>query len=62
MIIGEKNTDLKRLTGQLKLPLFDRNWAISLKLRQRKVPHFAWFQARTWISYIIVPPLVCSAS
>jgi len=29
MIIGEKNTDLKRLTGRLKL--FDRTWAISLK-------------------------------
>jgi hypothetical protein len=38
MIIGEKNTDLKRLTGRLKLPLFDRNWAISLKPRRRSRP------------------------
>ena len=35
MIIGEKNTDLKRLT---KTSLFDRNWAISLKPRRRSHP------------------------
>jgi len=35
MIIGEKNTDLKRLTGRLKL---DRNWAISLKPRRKSRP------------------------
>jgi hypothetical protein len=39
MIIGEKNTDLKRLT---KTSLFDRNWATSLK-QGEEVAHFAWF-------------------
>ena len=33
MIIGEKNTDLKRLTRVTKTSLFDRNWATSLKPR-----------------------------
>jgi hypothetical protein len=35
MIIGEKNTDLKRLT---KTSLFDRNWVILLKTRRRSRP------------------------
>jgi hypothetical protein len=30
MIIGEKNTDLKRLIRATKASFFDRNWAISL--------------------------------
>jgi hypothetical protein len=37
MIIGEKNTDLKRLTGRLKLR-FLTNWATSLKPRRRSRP------------------------
>jgi len=38
MIVGEKNTDLKRLDRATKTSLFDRNWAISLKPRRRSRP------------------------
>jgi hypothetical protein len=38
MIIGEKKTDLKRLTRATKTSLFDRNWATSLKPRRRSRP------------------------
>ena len=38
MIIGEKNTDLKRLTRVTKTSLFDRNWAISLNPRRKSHP------------------------
>ena len=38
MIIGEKNTDLKRLTGRLKLLFLTRNWETSLKPRGRSRP------------------------
>jgi len=44
MIIGEKNTNLKRLTRATKTSLFDRNWAISLKPRRRSRPlHLVWW-------------------
>jgi hypothetical protein len=35
MIIGEKNTDLKRQTSAIKTSLFDRYWTISLKPRRK---------------------------
>jgi len=44
MIIGEKNTDLKRLTRATKTLLFDRNWAISLKPRRKSRPlYLVWW-------------------
>jgi len=38
VIIGEKNTDLKRLTRATKTSPFDRNWATSLKPRRKSHP------------------------
>jgi hypothetical protein len=38
MNIGEKNTDLKRLTGRLKLRFLTESGAISLKPRQKSRP------------------------
>ena len=61
MIIGEKNTDLKRLTRATKTSLFDRNLATSLKPRRRSRPlrlvwwalniHYHWYlNSSYWIS------------
>jgi len=38
VIIGEKNTDLKRLTRATKTSPFDRNWVTSLKPRRKSHP------------------------
>jgi hypothetical protein len=42
MIIGEKNTDLKRLTGQLKLHLLTEIGRLHWN-QGEEVAHFAWF-------------------
>jgi hypothetical protein len=53
MIIGEKNTDLKRLTPRAtKTSLFGRNWAISLKPRLISHP-----LRLVWWSLITVKPV-----
>jgi hypothetical protein len=38
MIIGEKKYGLEKTDRATKTSLFDRNWAISLKPRQRSHP------------------------
>jgi hypothetical protein len=38
MIIGEKNVELEKTNRATKTSLFDRNWATSLKPKQRSRP------------------------
>ena len=47
MIIGEKNTDLKRLTGRLKLRLLTEIGQLHWN-QGKEVTHFAWF-GEPWV-------------
>jgi hypothetical protein len=51
MIIGEKNTDLKRLTGQLKLRFFTEIGQFHWN-QGEKVSHFAWF-GEPWLLWLL---------
>jgi len=62
MIIGEKNTDLKRLTGQLKLHFLTEIGRFHWN-QGKKVAHFAWFGepckwTKTWKEASMEGPLI----
>jgi hypothetical protein len=49
MIIGESNTDLKRLTGRLKLRFLTEIGRLHWNQGKKEVAHFAWFgEPCTW--------------
>jgi len=50
MIIGEKNTDLKRLTGRLKLRFLTEIGRFQLKPRRKSRPlHLVWFSPEKYV-------------
>jgi hypothetical protein len=53
MIIGEKNMDLKRLTGRLKLCFLTEIGQFHWNLG-KEVPHFAWFGEPCRLNFLVV--------
>jgi hypothetical protein len=51
MIIGEKNTDLKRLTGRLKLRFLTEIGRLHWN-QGEEVAHFAWF-GEPWYGWLV---------